>query len=43
MIKSLSEEEKQQIKDYRNGARTKQWMLNPSNLKFIVDNDYVNF
>ena len=43
MIKSLSEEEKQQIKDYRNGARTKQWMLNPSNLKFIVENNYVNF
>ena len=40
IVMSLSDEEKQQIKDYRNGARTKKWMLNPTNLKYIVDNGY---
>ena len=40
IVKSLSDDEKQQIKDYRNGARTKTWMLNPTNLKYIVDNGY---
>lgn len=40
IIKSLSDEEKQQVSDYRNGMRTKQWMLNPTNLKYIVDNNY---
>lgn len=40
IVKSLSDEEKQQVSDYRNGIRTKQWMLNPTNLKYIVDNNY---
>ena len=35
---ALSDAEKQDIADYKNGKRTKQWMINPSNLKFIVDN-----
>ena len=35
----LSDEWKEQIIQYRNGARNKSWMLNRCNLKFIVDNN----
>lgn len=38
---ALSDEEGQQIKDYKNGARNKTWMLNRCNLKYIVDNDLI--
>ena len=38
---SLTDEEKQQISDYRNGKRTKTWMLNPTNLKYIADNNLI--
>lgn len=35
----LSDEVKEQIVQYQNGARNKTWMLNRCNLKYIVDND----
>lgn len=35
----LSDEVKEQIVQYRNGARNKAWMLNRCNLKYIVDNN----
>ena len=39
IVEALTDEEKQQIADYRNGKRTKTWMLNPTNLKYIADHD----
>jgi hypothetical protein len=39
IVDALSDEEKQDISDYKNGKRTKNWMLNPTNLRFIVDNN----
>ncbi len=39
---TLSDEERQQVEDYKNGAQTMAWMLNPSNLKYIIDNHLVN-
>ena len=42
IVKSLSDDERQQILDYRNGKRTKQWMFNPTDLRFIVDNNLVD-
>lgn len=38
---SISDEIKQQIIDYKNGARDMSWMLNRCNLKYIVDNNLV--
>lgn len=38
IVDALSEEEKQDISDYKNGKRTKQWMINPTNLRFIYLN-----
>lgn len=35
----LSDEEKEQVIQYQNGARNKSWMLNRCNLKYIVDNN----
>ena len=35
----LSDEEKEQVIQYQNGARNKAWMLNRGNLKYIVDNN----
>lgn len=35
----LSDEEKEQVIQYKNGARNKSWMLNRCNLKYIVDNN----
>lgn len=35
---SLSDKEKQQVEDYLSGKMTSNWMYNPTNLKFIVDN-----
>lgn len=35
----LSDEEKEQVIQYQNGARNKFWMLNRCNLKYIVDNN----
>lgn len=40
-IEQLNESDKQQIADYKKGARNKAWMLNRSNLRFVVDNGYV--
>ncbi len=34
----LSDELKEQVVQYQNGARNKTWMLNRCNLKYIVDN-----
>ena len=39
IVDALSDIEKQDIIDYKNGKRTKQWMFNPTNLKFIVDHN----
>lgn len=38
IVESLTDEQKQEIEDYKNGKRTKTWMLNPTNLKYIIDN-----
>ena len=35
----LSDEVKEQVVQYQNGARNKTWMLNRCNLKYIVDNN----
>ena len=32
---------KQQIADYKKGVKNKSWMLNRSNMRFIVDNGYI--
>ena len=37
----LSDSWKQQVVDYKNGARNKAWMINRNNLKFIVDNELI--
>lgn len=39
MYDGLSNEEKEQVIQYQNGARNKLWMLNRCNLKYIVDNN----
>ncbi len=39
LIKQLSQDEIEQINEYKNGAKTKTWMLNRCNLKYIVDNN----
>ncbi len=39
---ALSDDEKQDIIDYKNGKLTRQWMYNPTNLKFIVDNNLMD-
>ncbi len=35
---NLSEANKRQMIDYKNGDRSKSWMINRSNLKYIADN-----
>ena len=37
----LSESDRQQIADYKKGIKNKAWMLNRSNLRFVVDNGYI--
>ena len=37
----LTDEDKEEIARYRNGARDKVWMLNRCDLKYIVDNNLV--
>lgn len=37
----ISDEMRKQAAEYKNGARTKAWMLNRDNLKYIVDNNLV--
>jgi len=39
IYEGLSDEVKEQVVQYQNGARNKSWMLNRCNLKYIVDND----
>lgn len=38
---SISDEMKQRISEYKNGARNEAWMINRNNLKYIIDNDLV--
>lgn len=38
----LSDDMRQQVLAYQNGARNSSWMINRSNLKYIVDNDLIN-
>ena len=38
---SLSSVCKQDIVNYKNGATDKSWMINPSNLKYIIDNGII--
>lgn len=40
-MEQLNESDKQQIADYKNGAKDKPWMLNRSNMRFVVDNGYL--
>ena len=40
-IEQLSESDKQQIADYKKGAKDKTWMLNRSNTHFVADNGYL--
>ena len=37
----LSESDRQQIADYKKDIKNKAWMLNRSNLRFVVDNGYI--
>lgn len=37
----LSDEMKRQVSDYKNGIINRDWMINRSNLKFIVDNNLI--
>lgn len=40
-IEQLSESDKQQIADYKKGAKDKTWMLNRSNMRFVADKGYL--
>lgn len=40
-VEQLSGSDRQQIADYKNGARNKAWMLNRSNMRFVADNGYI--
>ncbi len=39
---NLSVEMKQQVLEYKNGARNKSWMINRGNLKYIIDNNLIH-
>ena len=39
IVDALSDEERQDLSDYKNGKRTKTWMMNPTNLRFIADHN----
>ena len=41
IYEGLSDEFKQQVNEYKNGARNKTWMINRCNLKYIIDNDLI--
>ena len=40
-MEQLSEFDKQQIADYKKGAKDKTWMLNRSNMCYVADNGYL--
>ena len=40
-MEQLSEFDKQQIADYKKGAKDKTWMLNRSNMRYVADNGYL--
>ena len=40
-MEQLSESDKQQIADYKKGAKDKPWMINRSNMRFVADNGYL--
>lgn len=42
IYEALDDNWKQQMKDYKQGDRSKNWMINPSNLKYILDNDLID-
>lgn len=39
---SISKEMRQQVSEYKNGARNKAWMINRCNLKYIIDNNLID-
>lgn len=39
---ALDDNLRQQVKDYQGGDRSRAWMINPSNLRYIVDNELMN-
>ena len=39
LFRTLSDREKNEIEQYRQGARDKMWMINPSNLRYMADHD----
>lgn len=39
---SLSDVMKEDVLNYKNGLRNKSWMYNPSNLKYIIDNEILS-
>lgn len=41
-VDSLSDVMKQDMLKYKQGDRSKSWMINPSNLKYIIDNDLLD-
>lgn len=41
-VDSLSDVMKQDMVKYKQGDRSKSWMINPSNLKYIIDNDLLD-
>ena len=40
-INTLSDVMKQDVESYKQGDRSKSWMINPSNLKYIIDNNLI--
>ena len=40
IVDALTDSERQQIEEYRNGAMNKMWMLNRCNLRFVVDKGF---
>lgn len=41
-VEQLNESDMQQIADYKEGVKNKTWMLNRSNMRFVVENGYIN-
>ena len=40
IVEALTDSERQQIEEYKKGAKNKMWMLNRCNLRFIVEKGY---
>ena len=41
-VEQLNGSDMQQIADYKEGVKNKTWMLNRSNMRFVVENGYIN-